>query len=264
MPSLFRFCYVLFPLILSLASIILGALAIAGSTTNHNPINQTYLFKLNITGATSTVNSALASSSVSSLGLSDIYTFGLWGYCKGDSDNGSYKPTWCSDPKPMYIFNPVDTLENELDSTSDTLTLPSQFQDYVSTAKVVSKMIFICGIIGVAAAFLTGVLTLFSFCSHGVSCISVIIGLISFLSLLICAASSTGAFLILKKYLNNATDDYGITGGLDGYYFYGFIWAAVAAALIAVVFNFFGMCLGSTRSRSKSIEEEPMLYYEKH
>jgi hypothetical protein len=253
---------VLFPLFFSIAAIVLGALAIAGSTSNHSPINQIYLFQMNITGATSAVNSQITSeTSLESLGLSDIYTFGMWGYCRGSSNsNGDYTPTWCSEPKSMYMFNPVDTLENELNDKYS-ITLPSEFTNYISTIRTVTKMFFITSLIGCAAAALTGIFTLLSFCSHGISCISMIIGVITFIAFLIVGGASTGAFLLLRNYLNNSVEEYGVKGSLGNWTFYGLVWGAVVASALTAIFNLFGICCGRTASRPKSQEEMPMMQY---
>ncbi|ODV73057.1 Pun1p CYBJADRAFT_168118 [Cyberlindnera jadinii NRRL Y-1542] len=261
MVSIFRFCYVLIPLVLSIATIILGALAVAGQTTNSAPINQIYLFKLNITDATSAVNSLL-SSNTDTWNISTVYSFGLWGYCRGTTDdNNNYNVTWCSDPEPMYMFDPIDavtsTLENEY-----SVELPSDFTDYISTARTVVKLIFITAIIGVCTAFLTGLFTLFSFCSHFVSCVAMIVGVISALALIICAGAATGTFTILRNNLNNEVSTYGVEGTLENYLFYGLIWAAAGCAVITAVFNLFGICCCRTRSvRYRSAEEVPMMQY---
>lgn len=270
MVSCFRFFVVLIPLFFSIAAVVLGALACAGSTKDASPVDQIYMLRLNVTNID--ISSVLGSSvsvQATDLGLSDIYSIGMWGYCKGSNDDGDYNVTYCSSPTSMYLFDPVKILSEDLDSSLsiDDLSLPDQVEDYVKTAKIVSKVIFITTIIGVVAAFVVAVLTLFSFCSHAVSCIATIFAIISFLGLVIAAAASTATYSIVKKYFNDAAETYGISSTLSNNRFYGLIWASAVAALITCLFNFFAICCGRTASRRKvvEVEKEPFMgYQERH
>lgn len=269
MVSCVRFFVVLIPLIFSIAALVLGAFACAGSTKDMTPVDQIYMLRMNITDIdVSSVfgSSVSASISASDLGLSDIYSIGMWGYCKGDNDNGDYNVTYCSKPTPMFLFDPVSILTEDLSTSisSSDLNLPDKVEDYIKTAKIVSKVIFITTIIGVVAAFVVAVLTLLSFCSHFVSCVATILSIITFLALGIAAAASTAAYTIVKKYFNDALDDYGISATLSNYRFYGLIWAAFVAALITAVFSLFAICCGRTSSKTKvvEVEKEPFMGYE--
>lgn len=267
MVSCGRFFVVLIPLIFSIGALVLGALACAGSTKNMNPVNQIYMFRLNVTDINLSSVFSGVSIQASDIGLSDIYSIGMWGYCKGDNDNGNYQVKNCSSPKAMYLFDPVKILSEDLDSnlSMNDLKLPDKIENYIKTAKIVSKIIFITTIIGVVGSFVTAVLILLSFCSHAVSCIATIFGIISFLGLGIGAAASTGAYSIVKKYFNDATSEYGISGTLSNYRFYGLIWAATVVALIACFLNFFAICCGRTASRRTKVvevEKEPFMGYQ--
>lgn len=254
-------------MVFSIAALILGALACAGSTKNMDPVNQIYMFRLNISDIdVSSVFGSSVTLSANDIGLSDIYSIGMWGYCKGENDNGEYKVKSCTNPTPMYLFDPVKILTEDLgsDISVDDLNLPDKIENYVKTAKIVSKLIFITTLIGVIAAFLVAVLTILSFCSHFVSCLATLLAIISFLGLLLSAAASTGVYTIVKKYFNDSASQYGITGTLSNYHFYGLIWGATAAALITCVFNFFAICCGRTSRKSKvvEVEKEPFMGYE--
>ncbi len=56
-------------------------------------------------------NAVLINSIAQTLGLHDFYTVGLWGFCEGYNGAGV---TFCSKPKTLYWFNPVEILQNEL------------------------------------------------------------------------------------------------------------------------------------------------------
>lgn len=246
------------PLLCSIAAIVLSALAIAGQTKAAQPVKDIYMLQINLTEATSTFSSLTSGSvNLESYGIGEIYSFGMWGYCKGDSQDGKYNVTYCSKPKSMYVFDPVSLFEDELNVS---VTLPDKVKDYITVSKVVSKLIFITGLIGACSAVLTGVFTIVSFKSHMVSCIAMLFGIISFVALALCAAASTAMFSIFEKYFNDEASTYGITASLGDKHFYAFIWAATAAALIACILNFFAICCGSTRSRGG---EPKMGYHER-
>lgn len=282
MVSCFRVFVVFFPLFFAVGTVILSAFACAGSTSNKSPVNDIYLFKMNLQNLSVSEVYGL-DVSLSSLNISNIITIGMWGYCKGEYDESvadSYRVEYCSTPKAMYVFNPIELLEQQLNSSlSLTSTevdilnqvdvdvdvkLPNQVEDYIKTVKILSKVIFICTIIGVCAGFVSGVLTLFSFCSHCLSFLAAAFGLVSFLSLIISGGAATGGYELIKKYFNKEVETFGIESGLGNYYFYALIWASVAAALLLTLTNFFAICCGSTRSvrREVVIEKQPFMGYE--
>ncbi|CCH45758.1 putative membrane protein [Wickerhamomyces ciferrii] len=289
MVSVVRFIVVLIPLIFSLAALVLGALACAGSTKNASPINHIYEFKLDMTevditklitkntilGAFTSLSGVTISGS--DIGLSDMYTIGQWGYCKGDYDDGEYKPSKCSDPQAMYVFDPVkllveDLTSGTLDITSDDLSLPESVENNRKQLKIASKAIFITTIIGIVASALTFLFTIASFCSHIISFISTIFAIIAFLGYVIAAAASTAAFNRVKTKFNDAYSEYGMKGTLDNNRFYGLIWAATGLALIVVVLEVLAICCGRTKKKSSKEaksqtppspnEKEPFMGYQ--
>lgn len=66
------------------------------------------------------------------IGLADVYSFSLWGYCRGTStsenlvivngvastsfDNANVNFTWCSPPKAAYYFDPTQFLTTEINN----------------------------------------------------------------------------------------------------------------------------------------------------
>ena len=56
-------------------------------------------------------NAVLINSIARTLGLHDFYQVGVWNFCEGYKNEGV---TWCSRPKKLYWFNPVEILLNEL------------------------------------------------------------------------------------------------------------------------------------------------------
>src|SRR5688572_25394043 len=84
-------------------------LVLIGNTHINGVLNDLYFFKLDVSHIIpiSVANSQLLNSVARSLGLHDFYSVGLWNYCEGYNDEGV---THCSDPEPMYWFNPVAVL----------------------------------------------------------------------------------------------------------------------------------------------------------
>ena len=79
-----------------------------------NPVmNKIYFIKLDLSDIVPVrvPNANLINSIAQSLGLHDFYTVGLWSFCEGYNGQGV---TNCSKAKPLYWFNPVEILSNEL------------------------------------------------------------------------------------------------------------------------------------------------------
>jgi hypothetical protein len=254
------------------STIVLGSFAIAGTTKDRAPVDQIYLFKINLTDLN--VDNAIEESTgvdlssvvsvddvLQELGVSEIYSFGLWGYCQGDNDNGDYSVNNCSSPEPLYSIDPLAVLNSNLEGYS--FLLPTKVQDYISTLQTAVKVVFITSIAGVSLAALALIFTVFSFGSKILSFVSTLVGLLSLVSLLIAAAASLGTSLIVTNYFEDNVGDYGIHANLGNNIFQGLIWGAAGAALIGTFFNLFAICCGRTRkNKSKSEEEAPMMVYQ--
>lgn len=52
-------------------------------------------------------------------GLSQVYTFGLRSYCKGDMIDGKYVPTYCSGNQDMNVLNPHQVFYEDLQNAED-------------------------------------------------------------------------------------------------------------------------------------------------
>lgn len=256
------------PMLLALAATILGCISFAGSTNaTHYPINQIYTFKLQ----TATINlstvlgsefdavsALLPSISASTLGLSDIYTIGLWGYCKGDYDTASkneYKVTYCSKPKAMYQFDLVQVITDQISQSIYELThidvsglvqLPADVTQYVGTAQLISRVIFVTGIIGVITAFIALVITTLSLCSHLVSIVATLVSAFSFIMLAISAGCVTGVYYLIEKYFNTASSLFGLSATLGNKMFYALYWSATVAMLVATATNLIAIFCGLT------------------
>lgn len=227
------------------------------------------------------------------LGLSDVYTLGMWGYCEGTASSDAQTDrdeilgldnvdfTACSSPKAMYVFDPESFIQdvlntsaslNQVNSYLDILgvdnvdiSLPQDLVDYEDTIRAVSKMIFICTIIGIVLTFIQVLFSIGAFFSKGWSCATTVVSILSFVSLIIGAGGATGMYRIVQTIFNDNLGEYGVRAGLSRN-FLVFYWLAVALNLIALVFWIFSICCGSTRKRSRSYtdsaEKQPMMVYQ--
>jgi hypothetical protein len=102
LTSLFLFITVLFLILVEIGGIYNKAL-----------VRNWYFIKLDLSHIipTSVPNFALINTIAQTLGLHDFYSVGLWGFCEGYKGEGV---TYCSHPKMLYWFNPVQILRNEL------------------------------------------------------------------------------------------------------------------------------------------------------
>jgi hypothetical protein len=96
-----------------LLTVIFLILTEVGSIYNRPTIRNWYFIRIDLAHIIpiSVPNYALINTIAQSLGLHDFYQVGLWGFCSGYSGQGV---TFCSKPKTLYWFNPVEIMKNEL------------------------------------------------------------------------------------------------------------------------------------------------------
>ncbi len=113
---------------------------IIGNINNKPVIRSTYFYKLDLTNIipSSADNIILVNSLARSLGLHDFYQVGLWNFCEGYNDEGV---TYCSSPRPLYWFNPVEVLLNELLSGA-TIALPAEITNILKLIRIASHVMF--------------------------------------------------------------------------------------------------------------------------
>lgn len=99
-------------LIYTIAFIFL-VLVVIGNISNKPVLREIYFLKIDLADIIplSVPNAVLINSVARSIGLHDFYQVGLWNFCEGYEDTGI---TTCSKPEPLYAFNPVQIIVNEL------------------------------------------------------------------------------------------------------------------------------------------------------
>ncbi|CDK24125.1 unnamed protein product [Kuraishia capsulata CBS 1993] len=297
-----RFCFILIPSFLTLCALVLSAIACSGASGKNKLLTSVYELKLNFADAdvSQLLNVSLGDSvSLSDVGISDVYIFGMWGHCQGNlnssADSGSTTldkdlnlnsgVTWthCSKPKAMYVFDPVSFFSDQLNVSSSLsstvedladdigISLPSKIDDYTKTAKILSKLIFICTIIGVVLAFVTLVLGFLTgcCCGGGMGCFVTFISLLSTVSLLLACGASTGMYQYIVHQFSNASA-YGVDATMSKNYL-GAFWGGLGASLLSTVFWFLSSCCSCCGSAPSGgccgrrgplpDDEKPMLVY---
>ncbi|KAK3684905.1 SUR7/PalI family-domain-containing protein [Podospora appendiculata] len=227
-----------------LISFVFLILILIGNTYNKPVLNDIYFFKLNLADIipTSVENASLINSIAQTIGLHDFYQVGLWNFCEGYQDVGI---TYCSHPKTLYWFNPVEILMNELLSGA-TIALPTEVVTILDVLRVTSQLMF--------GFFLTAaVLNLLMIFASPLAVYSrwwsLPIAVLAFVStLLVVAASVVGSVIsFVFKYAAEAQQELNIHADV-GVKMFVFMWIATGFALWAFIAHAgMGCCCVSRR-----------------
>lgn len=96
-----------------LVALVFLILVEVGNTSIGSVVNKIYFLNINLSNIApeSVPNAVLINNVAQSIGLHDFYTVGLWGYCEGYFSRGI---TFCSAPRTLYWFDPVEILVSQL------------------------------------------------------------------------------------------------------------------------------------------------------
>ena len=220
-----------------------------------------------------------------------------------DFDNNKINFTYCSKPTPGYKFDPLTVLKHEINDTINNsvdgndavslaisstvklelsqlvdnlsyknLNLPGNLNKDLTLLNNITRAAFALTLVGVILSFLSVIIQLLGcFMSPDNCCLSFLnffFEALTFIILLVGAALSTGAYIYVRKEVNNATSDYGVKSFLSIQY-YAFAWSGAVAALLVVIFNLLGHCcgmFGTHRHRYRTVappvpEKEPSMAY---
>lgn len=138
-------------LIYTIAFIFL-VLVVIGNISNKPVLREIYFLKIDLADIIplSVPNAVLINSVARSIGLHDFYQVGLWNFCEGYEDTGI---TTCSKPEPLYAFNPVQIILNEL-LAGATIALPAEVMDALEIARIASRWMFGLFLTGTVLSFL--------------------------------------------------------------------------------------------------------------
>ncbi|KAI5959150.1 uncharacterized protein KGF55_005493 [Candida pseudojiufengensis] len=215
-------------------------------------------------------------------------------------DNSNVNYTWCSPPTPGFFFDPFEIIKSELNNTLQGISLDSQStvinqlsQQYLSEIEIlinnltpedlnlpgnlqndlkllnnITKASFALLLVTICLSFIAIVIQFMGCCcSPNNCCLSVlnfIFQLLIFIIAIISAGLVTGAFIFVRRKVNDEIGDFGIKSFLS-INFYAFIWSASMAALLVVIFSLLGHCcgmFGSGRRKYRQVSayehKEPM------
>lgn len=198
-------------------------------TYNQSPINNWYFIRLDLSHIipASVPNFALINTIAQTLGLHDFYQVGLWGFCEGYKGQGV---TYCSPPRTLYWFNPVEILKNEL-LAGASINLPNDINDILDLIKLASQIMF--GLF-LTSACLSFVLIFVAPISIYTRWLALPVAIFSFLNALFVTAASivaTVMFIIFRNTIGGVAE---LNIGADiGTYMFGFMWTASAFAIFA-------------------------------
>lgn len=173
-----------------------------------------------------------ANSIARSLGLYDFYTVGLWNYCAG-----YYNPReiiYCSSPKTLYWFNPVDILVSQLFAGA-TIVLPAEINDILRLVRIASQCMFGFFMVGACMNFISALLSPIVVFSRW---ISFPFAIWSFIAALLTTAAAVIATVMAVIFRNVATsqDELNI-GASIGKQMFIFMWLGAGFSIIAWLIN---------------------------
>lgn len=249
-------------LVLLVVSIIFSVLVLTGQTSIRPVVSSAWFIRINlanifIAGGTPIADLPLLNSIARSIGLHDFYQVGLWNFCEGYIDEGI---TFCSKPKALYYFNPVDILLNELFAGA-TIVLPADIIKILDLIRFVSNVMFAFFLAGVCLTFLYALFLPLSLLRSphlspkSRSCwVGFGIGLIGFLAVLltvVAAVVGTVMFSIMKNVLGSQPE---LNIGAElGTTMLAFMWIAAGAVLIAWVVQWrCGCCCRKRRNKKRA------------
>ncbi|RPB06661.1 hypothetical protein P167DRAFT_540652 [Morchella conica CCBAS932] len=233
----------------TLVSIVFSILVLIGNIRDVRILNDMYFLRIDVSNVIprSIPNAVLVNSIAQSLGLRDFYQVGLWNYCEGYNGQGV---TYCSPPKAMYSFNPVEILLSQL-LDGATIAMPATITDALAIVKMASHWMFASYIIGICLAVITLSIGWIDIFTRWNSLVTGLISLSSALFTTIAAAISTALFVVFQKVFEDQPD-FNIHGDL-GTHMFIFMWMASAFAILTFTLHAAMCCCTTSQRRAKKI-----------
>ncbi|KAI7574899.1 integral membrane protein-like protein, partial [Hortaea werneckii] len=224
-----RLLWALLASFLLLISVVFLILVEVGDTAEGDVRSQIYFIRLNLANVVplSYPDAQILNSIARTIGLHDFYHFGLWGFCEGYNGQGV---TYCSDPKTLYWFNPVEIIQSEL-LAGASIALPAQINNILSLIRTVSHWMFGLFLTGACLNFLMIFLVPLSvFTRWGTA---PIVFFVFFGALCTTVATVIGTVLgVVMKNVITSQNTLDIEAYL-GVQMFAFMWVAAATSIIA-------------------------------
>ena len=242
-----RGCYLLFPFLLSLASLVILIIVILDQQSQSSDLLSSLYFLRVDTSKISTNVDNISVDISKAAGLSAYYDIGLWNYCSGPSLTEN--PNFCSPKQSGYYFNPIDVWN--LQSTPIPQLVPNEWNDALNTYKNVSKWLFaayIVAVVATAVTLLLGFLTFFL--SHISAFITSIAADVAALFTIGASATAVGLFVTVAGILEEKLSKYGVHANLGGKVF-ALTWIAAALSVASAFLWTCGCCCGKDREHRR-------------
>lgn len=238
-------------------------LVLIGNTHINGVLNDIYFFKLDVSHIIpiSVANSQLLNSVARSLGLHDFYSVGLWSYCEGYNDEGV---THCSNPKPLFWFNPVAVLVSQL-LAGATIALPSEVNTVLTLLRIGSRVMFVFFLTSICLNFVLLLASPLAMRSRWWSVVLTVFGGLSGVFVTVAAIIAT-AISIAAKVALTAQDQLNISADI-GIKMFVFMWIAAVFTDVAFLLHAaMGCCCRRVKvndssaqaTRSSSMEEKSL------
>ncbi|KAL3480082.1 SUR7/PalI family-domain-containing protein [Aspergillus californicus] len=257
---------------LHLIAFIFLLLVVIANVSNRPVLRDTFFLKIDLSDIIplSIPNAVFINSIARSIGLHDFYQVGLWNFCEGYNNEGI---TFCSKPKTLYWFNPVEIILSELLSGAS-IALPSDITDALDLARAASHWMFGLFLAGTVVTFVLIFASPFAVSSRPPQSISpdpavnrvhpphrrhtfvlfraIPFTVVTFLAALfttVAAVIATVMFVLFKNiFTSNDSFDLNIKAEL-GTQMLAFMWIAVAFNLLAFIVELGSCCASCCRGR---------------
>ncbi|KAF2256243.1 hypothetical protein BU26DRAFT_513080 [Trematosphaeria pertusa] len=208
-----------------------------GGTYNKPAIKNWYFLKIDVSHIipASVPNFSLINTIAQTLGLHDFYQVGLWGFCEGYLNEGV---TYCSPPKTLYWFNPIQILSNEL-LAGASINLPANINDILDLIKLVSQVMFGLFLTSACLSFILMFLMPISVFSRWWTLPIAILALLNAIFVTVASVIATVMFVIFRNVIAGVAE-INISAKI-GSYLFGFMWTASAFAIFACLIQT-GLC----------------------
>ncbi|KAI4630548.1 hypothetical protein J4E80_001486 [Alternaria sp. BMP 0032] len=180
-------------------------------------------------------NFALINTIAQTLGLHDFYQVGLWGFCEGYAGEGV---TFCSEPKTLYWFNPVQILRNELLSGAS-INLPADINDILDLIHLVSNWMFGLFLTATVLSFVLIFVMPISIYTRWLTLVVAILAFLNALFVTVASVIATVMFIIFRNTIGGVAE-LNISAEI-GTTLFAFMWVASAFAIFAWLVQM-GLC----------------------
>jgi hypothetical protein len=282
----------IFPLLCSLAALILTLLCLFAGTTksflpnadlltlNASRLGHTTLFNTtdgdggffsnllnNIEGDLDNLINNATSDIADDLNLHDFYSAHIMTYCEGFyEDNGNTTDshakeniTYCSNRTALFHFDPTAIIENELApgvNLSD-LHWPQGIEDGIRAVELASKVMFVFYVIGITFAGFAILSAVWGVFANGrmSAFVNWVLDVLAFLTIGIASAIATIIIVKAVHVINKYGNEIGIAA-YKGKEFLAMTWAATAIMLLASLMWIAECCAGRRRNK-RGFGEKP-------